>query len=134
MGHFFPLAQQIRSIAAPIVADAASQLGSRANIYQLAAVRQADGSTVLETNNLPAAIVAIRLSKPSTVKLQETFGQNTNVTTKGSMSRVIPVLPDDVFEITEGDFAGQVFQVVSVINRQLSDSYLLGLVDYEGEL
>jgi hypothetical protein len=131
---YFPSEAQFQAWLGPVVKDAAEQVGSVADVYQLADVRQPDNSVVKEANNLPAQDVAIRLVQITNEQAQETFGENAVVQYEGHMSRVIVVGVDDVFEITSGDFAGQNLQVTKVLNRPLSDSYLLGLVDYEGEL
>lgn len=124
----------MRGILGPVVADAADQLGSVADLYVRASVRQLDGSSVFAFNTMPENNISIRLSRVTFEKLQETFGQDTDATLQGSMSRVTLVTLGSVFEITAGDFAEQNFEVVAVIENQLSDSYTLGLVDFEGEM
>lgn len=133
-GTYFPSEAQMQGWLAPVVKDAAEQLGSIADVYQIADVRQPDGSTAKAPNTLPAQNVPIRLVQITNEEAQEIFGAGAVVGYEGHMSRVVEVHPDDVFEITSGDFAGQNLRVTAVLNRPLSDSYLLGLVDYEGEL
>lgn len=130
----FPTATEARAIFAPIVVDAAEQLGSRADIYELVAVRQLDGTSKRVPNLLIQNDVPIRIKVMKSEEVQEIFGLNPNVTMKGSMPRVAEVAIDNVFDVQSGDFAGQRFQVKSVFPKVLSNSYVLGLVDYEAQI
>lgn len=133
-GQFFPSSAEMVAVLGPVVKDAAEQLGSLANIYQLADVLQADKSSVREPNSLPIEGIAIKLTELTGQQSQDTFGLNTNVTMKGKMARLTDVQLGDVFEIYEGAFSGKNLQVNALIERPLSDSYLIGFIDYEGDL
>ncbi|MBA2706939.1 MAG: hypothetical protein H0U59_03940 [Gemmatimonadaceae bacterium] len=140
----FPSATEMRSIFAPVVLDAALQLGSLATVYDLTPKRQLDGSTAPRLNDsggyssssdMPTAGVPIRLTMLTSEKAQEIFGTDVRVTMQGSLpDRLTPVGLGFVFQIESGDFAGNNYEVTAVIENQYSDSYTLGLLDYEGEV
>lgn len=130
--HYFPPRSEMQADLAPVVVDAAEQLGSRSDIYELTPVRQPDGTTKRVPNLLLKNDVAVKFKQMTSEEALTIFGLNPNVTMKGKLSRVTPVALDNVFDVTSGGFSARRFQVKSVIERDLSDSYLLGLIDYEG--
>ena len=49
------------------------------------------------------------------------------------MARSTAVVKGGVLIVTEGDFLARKLEIAEIIEKPLSDSYVLGLVDYEGE-
>lgn len=132
--HFFPTAEEFRSILAPVVSDAIEQLGSIADLFPVGETEQADGSTIVGVSGPAVEDVPIKLTELTNEQAQEVFGRDAVVTMQGKVMRDQEVLLDYVFEVTGGDFAGRVLQVKSIIENPLSDSYLLGLIDFSGDL
>ena len=124
----FPTLAEVQAIAAPIVADAAVQLGSKVDVHSIVSERQRDGSS----KDVPRASghdVAVRLKMLTTEQAQEIFGKETIVTMRGSLSRAsVTVEAGNVIEVVEGEFAGKWLRVEKLIEKPLTDSYLLGLV------
>lgn len=123
----FPTAAEMRAIAGPIVADAAEQLGSRADIHAIQSIRQRDGS-YKKGPVLSAPAVPVRLTMLTSEQAQEIFGLDAHVEFKGSMVRSVAVESKNVFEVVSGPFSGQWLIVEKLIENDLSDSYTLGLV------
>lgn len=132
----FPSAAEMRAIAGPIVADAAEQLGSRADLYELAPVRKLDGSTTRVPNLLVLNDVQIRLKELTAIEAQTVFGLDPQVTFKGSVPdrANVALEQDQVFNVVSGDFVGRSLQIKSLIEKQYTDSWLVGLVDYAGPI
>lgn len=131
---YFPSAEEFREIIAPVVADAVEQLGSVVTLFPVAETEQLDGSTVVAVSGSPVEDVMMKLRSVTTEQARETFGVDTVVTMTGKMTRDNDIALRTVVEVTGADFAGQVLQVVAIIERPLSDSYLLGLVSFTGDL
>lgn len=127
MSIFPPLAE-IQSIAAPIVADAAVQLGSLCSVYALVRARQPDGSYKNDVPQLKGSGISVRLKMLTSEQAQLVFGEETTVEMQGSTPRTITIGVGDVLTVTAGEFAGQWLRVEKLIEKPLSDSYLLGLV------
>lgn len=123
----FPTLAEIQAIAAPIVADAAVQLGSRADIHAIASVRQPD-ATYKDVPQLSAHDVAVRLKMLTSEQAQLIFGKETAVEMRGSATREDVIEVGNVIEVVSGEFAGQWLRVAKLIEKPLTDSYLLGLV------
>lgn len=124
----FPSAAEMRGMLGPVVKDAVEQLGSIADIYALAPIKKRDNS--VSTNPaLAASDVRIKLDQISAEDVQEIFGLNPTIMMKGKMTRENFVEPGMVMEITAGDFAGRWLKIEKVIEKPLSDSYVLGLSD-----
>lgn len=123
----FPTLADVQSIAAPIVADAATQLGSRVDIYMVRPERQRDGSSK-KTPQLVGHDIALRLKSLTAEQAQQIFGKESTVEMRGSMARSVVVGSDYVIEVISGEFAGQWFIVQKLIEKPLSDSYVLGLI------
>lgn len=129
----FPTADGMREMTGPIVADAAEQLGSRCSYYALVEVKELNASTNIDFATTPIADLSVRLKELTNLRAREIFGQNSNVTMRGSMTRSSSVMKGGVLIVTEGDFLARQLEIVEIIEKPLSDAYILGLVDYEGE-
>jgi hypothetical protein len=126
--HFFPSANEMRAMLAPVARDAEQQLGSLVSFFTETRVRRADGSYG------PAAPVStgdtkvpVKLQQVSLETAQEIFGVDTDVRMTGKTSRSVEIVPGLVFSVTDGDFADRAFEVTQVIERPLSDSYIMAL-------
>lgn len=129
----FPTADEMREMAGAIVADAAEQLGSTCSYYELVEVKELNASTNIEFAETPVTGLQVRLKELTNLRAREIFGQNSNVTMRGSMTRSTAIAKGGVLIVTEGDFLARKLEIVELIEKPLSDSYVLGLVDYEGE-
>lgn len=128
---YFPTADEMRSMLAPVARDAETQLGSKVSLFTVARVRRADGSYGLPVSPTAGATgVPMKLTSVTLERAQEVFGLNTDVRMTGKTSRANPFLPGHVLTVTEGDFAGQAFEVTKVVEKPLSDSYVLGLKEH----
>lgn len=128
---YFPTADEMRGMLAPVARDAEKQLGSKASLFTVTRVRRGDGSYGPPTT--PAAIasdIPIKLTSVTLERAQEVFGLDTDVRMIGKTSRANAILPGMVFTITGGDFSGQTFEVTKRVERPLSDSYVLGLKEH----
>lgn len=128
--RIFPTTAEMLTIFRPVVADAAVQLGSLADLYSLQAVEQAD-ATFEDVPSFALANAPIRLTMISAETVLTTFGEHPSIVFQGSMIRVIEVKEGDVFNVTVGDFIGQWFRVVKIVENQYADSYKLGLAESE---
>lgn len=124
----FPSLEEVQAIAAPIVADAAVQLGSKCDVHEIVSVRQPGGS-YKDTPQLAASDVSIRLKMHTTEQAQSIFGKETSVEMRGSCPRSSATIAiGNVIEVVDGEFEGKWLRVARLIEKPLSDSYLLGFV------
>ena len=137
--HFFPTADKMRSMLAPVARDAETQLGSRASLFTITRVKRPDGTFGPAAPVAGAVGVPIKLSPVTRIsegevvarrRVQEIFGVDIDIRMLGKLSRANAVEPGTVLTITEGDFLGQTFEVTAMVEVPLSDSYVLGLKDH----
>lgn len=124
----------MRAMLSPVARDAEAQLGSLATLFTVSRVRRADGSYGPEAAVGGATKVPVKLASVTLEKAQEIFGQDTDVRMTGKTSRANEMVPGVVIAVTDGDFAGQAFDVTQVVEKPLSDSYVLALKEHEGEI
>jgi hypothetical protein len=127
----FPSADEMRAMLSPVARDAETQLGSLVSLFTMTRVKRADGTYG------PAAPVStgdtkvpVKLTSITLERAQEIFGLDTDVRMSGKMARVVPIVPGMILSVTDRDFSGQSFEVTKVVERPLSDSYVLGLKEY----
>jgi hypothetical protein len=129
--HFFPSADEMRGMLSPVARDAEAQLGSLASFFTVTRVKRADGtfgpSPPVSTG---ATKIPIKLTSVTLERAQEIFGIDTDVRMTAKTSRAEAIAPGMIVTVTDGDFAGQSFEVTQVVERPLSDSYVLGLKEH----
>lgn len=130
-GHFFPTAGEMRGMLAPVARDAEAQLGSRAAFFTVTRVRRPDGSygPVVPVST-GATNVPIKLTSVTLERAQEIFGLDTDIRMTAKTSRANEITIGLIVTVTDGDFAGQSFEVTQLVERPLSDSYVLGLKEH----
>jgi hypothetical protein len=129
--RFFPSADEMRGMLSPVARDAEQQLGSKASIFTIGRVRRPDGSYGPEQpvstgdTNVPIKLTSVALKVA-----QEIFGLDTDIRMTAKTSRAIEFKPGMIISVTDGDWSGQSFEVTDLVEKQLSDSYVLGLKEY----
>jgi hypothetical protein len=126
----FPTADEMRSMIAPIARDAESQLGSLVSLFTIMPVYRADASYGPGTPVSLTTGQAMKLTSVTLETAQEIFGLDTDVRMTGKTSRATAIVPGLVVQVTSGDFSGQTFEVTKVVEKPLSDSYVLGLKEH----
>lgn len=126
----FPTADEMREMIAPIARDAEAQLGSLVSLFTIDQVRRADASYGPGTPVPVATAQAMKLTSVTLERAQEVFGLDTDVRMTGKTSRATAIVPGLVLSVTSGDFSGQTFEVTKVVEKPLSDSYVLGLKEH----
>jgi hypothetical protein len=130
-GTFFPSADEMRGMLAPVARDAEQQLGSRVTLFTMTRVKRPDGTygpdQAVSTGD---SKVPVKLTSVTLEKAQEIFGADTDIRMTGKMARITTMLPGMILSVTDGDFANQSFEVTTIVERPLSDSYVLGLKEH----
>jgi hypothetical protein len=130
-GTFFPSADEMRGMLAPVARDAEQQLGSRVTLFTMQPVRRPDGSYgPAQPVSTGDTHVPVKLKSVTLEIAQEIFGAGTDIRMTGKMARIITMLPGMILSVTEDDWEGQSFEVTKIIERPLSDSYVLGLKEH----
>jgi hypothetical protein len=128
---YFPTADEMRGMLSPVARDAEKQLGSRATLFTMTAVRRPDGSYgPAQPVSTGATKVPVKLTSVALERAQEIFGLDTDVRMMGKTSRANAIAPGLIISVTDGDFAGQSFEVTKVIEKPLSDSYVLAVKEH----
>jgi hypothetical protein len=127
----FPSADEMRAMLSPVARDAETQLGSLVSLFTMTRVKRPDGTygpaTPVSTGDTK---VPVKLTSITLERAQEIFGLDTDVRMSGKMARIVTIVPGMILSVTDRDFAGQSFEVTKVVERPLSDSYVLGLKEY----
>lgn len=122
----FPTAAKLRGIMAPIVADSAAQLGSRATIVRKATTHAADRSARV-TWPVAHTDVAIRISTVTTDRLQTVWGVNSQVSTDGTCADTVDLKDGDGIIVTSGNYAGEQFSVTTTKRNALAGALYAAL-------
>lgn len=127
----FPSADEMRAMLSPVARDAETRLGSLVSLFTMTRVKRPDGTygpaTPVSTGDTK---VPVKLTAVTLESAQEIFGVDTDVRMMGKMARVVEILPGMILSVTDKDFQGKSFEVTKVVEKPLSDSYVLGLKDF----
>lgn len=127
----FPGLAEIRQSLEPAASHFATELGSRADFHKVVPVAQKDKS-FKPVPQLFAHDIAIRLRTLTSEQAQEIFGTEAKVDMRGSMLRTFATVKlGNVIEVIDGEFKGQWLKVEKLIERPLTNSYVLGLLTTE---